>query len=322
MIVRANDITFLIFGISVFLIDFPPQFWKMNLAFFSVGKFGDDTNNFSHQFRLFRRGGHAIPAVPNATSWTLQYTFLASRLAATGLRTLSLKFALGHFARSNPSRPLLPRARDFSQLAHSPWTQKMISHYLMFFLQTQQRSHETLATMRTKTYWSYEYIVQGCQRCRWPSRHHDRQWGSTRRGWSSRRHLRWGRGSCQSMSRSSHSSGKCRFAGQWVRRLVGSFNLSRSEQIWYGGLWGKKDVRTSLCISAPCHATSRHNALSMVLIVGGHHDRCVKSNAVVNGVDCVNDARALAAMAMAEANPSRRWEASLQLTCNQCWMAF
>jgi hypothetical protein len=44
----------------------------------------------------------------------------------------------------------------------------------------------------------------------------------------------------------------------------------------------------------------------MVLIVGGHHDRCVKSNAVVNGVDCVNDARALAAMAMAEANPSRR----------------
>jgi hypothetical protein len=31
-----------------------------------VSKFGDATNNFSHPFRLFRHGAHAIPAFPNA----------------------------------------------------------------------------------------------------------------------------------------------------------------------------------------------------------------------------------------------------------------
>jgi hypothetical protein len=39
---------------------------KDEFGFISVSKFGDDTNNFSHPFRLFMRGAHAIRAVPNA----------------------------------------------------------------------------------------------------------------------------------------------------------------------------------------------------------------------------------------------------------------
>ena len=43
MIVGADDFTFLVFGISVFLIDFPPQFLKDEFGFLLVSKFGEDT---------------------------------------------------------------------------------------------------------------------------------------------------------------------------------------------------------------------------------------------------------------------------------------
>jgi len=47
---------------------FPTAVLKDEFGFFLVSKFGDDTNNFSHPFRLFRLGAHAIAIIifPNA----------------------------------------------------------------------------------------------------------------------------------------------------------------------------------------------------------------------------------------------------------------
>jgi hypothetical protein len=49
-----------------FLDRFSTAVLKDEFRFFFVGKFGDDTNNFSHPFRLFGRGAHAIHTIPNA----------------------------------------------------------------------------------------------------------------------------------------------------------------------------------------------------------------------------------------------------------------
>jgi hypothetical protein len=105
VIVGADDSTFSIFGISVFLIYFPMQFLKDEFGFFLVGKFGEDTKNPANLFASSGVACNQFPPSRMHTSRMLQYTILAGRLAATCLRMLSLKFALGPFAQSIPRDP-------------------------------------------------------------------------------------------------------------------------------------------------------------------------------------------------------------------------
>ena len=64
--------------------------------------------------------GKQFAATRMHTSRILQYAFLARRLAATGLRTLSLKFALGHFCPiESLETPLAKSKRLFTVSAQS-----------------------------------------------------------------------------------------------------------------------------------------------------------------------------------------------------------